>query len=148
MRGGNWKDKLTKGLAWASFALAIAAGSLLAATFVGGVVDTVLGWVPWSWVPFAVLALLFVFVAIDLFSDFIPNRLALYCTMAMPSVARSVNGRLGDNIETWAGQVRAQLQGGVDDWLGTTSAIGLAVAASGCAWLVARRTMSAKARVG
>ncbi len=148
MRGGDWKDKMTKGLAWTSYVLGIAAGSLLASTFFGGIVDNIFGFLPWDWVPFAALALLFVFVAIDLLSDWIPNRVALYCTMAMPSVARSVNGKLGDSIESWANSVREALQGQIGSWLGTTSAVGLAVAAAGCAWLVARRTMSAKAAAG
>jgi hypothetical protein len=148
MRGGDWKDKLTKGLAWASYVLGIAAGSLLASTFFGGILDTIFGALPWDWAAPAVLLLLFVFVAVDLLSDFIPNRLALYCTMAMPSVGRSVDGKLGDNIESWAGQVRSALEGDFASWLGTASALGLAVAASGAAWIVARRTMAAKAAGG
>lgn len=148
MRGGDWKDKMTKGLAWTSYVLGIAAGSLLASTFVGGMVDKMFGLLPWDWVPFAVLAVLAAFVFVDLVSDFIPNRLALYCTMAAPSIARSVNGELGDSIEAGAGSVRAALQGQIGSWLGTASAIGLAIAAAGVAWVVARRTMAAKAAAG
>lgn len=146
--GGNWKDKMTKGLAWSSYTLAVVAGALLASTFIGGFVDNVLGFIPWDWIPVAILAALFVLTAIDLLMDGVPNRVAMYCTIAMPSVARAVSGSLGNNIESWAGTVRDQLQGNLSDLLGTTSAIGLAVAAGICAWLVARRTMRAKAAVG
>lgn len=146
--GGNWKDKMTKGLAWGSYILSVVAGALLASTFIGGIVDNLLGFIPWDWIPVTILAALFVATGIDLLMDGVPNRVAMYCTMAMPSVARSVNGGLGNSIESWAGAVRGQLQGNLSDLLGTASAIGLAAAAGLCAWIVARRTMRAKAAVG
>lgn len=140
----NWRDMLTKGLAWTSYVFGIASAALLASTFLGGIVDNIFSIGP-DWIPFATLAILAVFVGIDLLSDFVPNRLALYCTLLMPSIARGVDGKLGQNVEDGANRVRDWLQGGIGDWLGTTSAIGLAIAGSGCAYLVARRTMKPKA---
>lgn len=142
---GNWKGRATQILAWVSFALGVTAGSLLASTFFGGFVDNIVGFGPWDWVPVLILAGLFVFVAVDLFSDMVPNRLALYSVMSMPSVARGVDGSLGTHVESWANSVRDALQGNLSDLLGTSSAIGLAGAAALVAWIVARRTMKAKA---
>lgn len=146
-KGGNVKAQITKGLAWASFSLAVAASPLLAGTFVGGIVDNILSIGP-AWLALLALVAVVVSVAVDLFVDMIPNRVALYCAMASCSVARSVQGRLGDNVEKWANALLDQIRGPLSDFAGTSSALALALAAGLAAWLVARRTMAAKAAGG
>ncbi len=143
----NAKALAVKVLAWVSFALGIAAAPLLAGTFVGGIVDNLLGFFP-AWVALTALVGLVVMTAVDLFSDGVPNRVALYCAMGSVSVARSVDGRLGDNVELWANTVLTQVRGPLGEWLGTSSALALAMAAGLAAWLVSRRTMAAKAAGG
>lgn len=141
--GGNIKAKVTKVAAWASFALAVAASPLLAGTFVGGIVDNVLGVLP-AVVPLVVFVVMIVSTAVDLGVDGVPNRVALYCAMLACSVARSVQGRLGDSVERWANALLDQIRGPLGDLLGTGSALALALAAAAAAYIVARRTMAAK----
>lgn len=143
-KGGNVKAQATKVAAWIAYVTAVAAGALLAGTFIGGLIDNLVTVGP-AWLPVVALIVLFVSTAVDLGVDGVPNRVALYCTMAMPSVARSVNGKLGNNVEHWANQVLDQIRGPLSAWLGTSSALALALAAGLAAWLVARRTMAAKA---
>lgn len=146
-KGGTIKAQATKVLAWASFALGVAASPLLAGTFVGGIVDNLLGILP-SWVALLALVAIVVMTAIDLGMDGVPNRVALYCAMAACSVARSVQGQLGDSVERWSNALLTQVRGPLSSWLGTSSALALALAAGLAAWLVARRTMAAKAAGG
>lgn len=142
--GKNWKGIATKILAWLSFVLGIAAGGLLAGTFVGGVINGVVGIGP-KWVPVVALVVLVFLTGIDLFADGVPNRVALYCVMAMPSLARAVDGKLGDRVEDAANAVLKEIRGDMASWLGTSSAVALALSAAAAAWLVSRRTMSARA---
>jgi hypothetical protein len=143
-KGGNLKATIMKILAWVAFVFGgLAASPLIAATFVGGIVDNLLSVGP-DWLPPLTLFLLVVFIAVDLFADMIPNRMALYGAMALVSVARSVSGRLGDNVERWANEARTAIQPDLQAWLGTGSIIAMAGALAVGGWLVSRRTMAAK----
>ncbi len=136
--GGNVKAKATKVAAWASFGLAVAASPLLAGTFVGGIVDNLLGILP-AFVPLVVFVVMIVSTAVDLGVDGVPNRVALYCAMLACSVARSVQGRLGDSVERWANALLDQIRGPLGDLLGTGSALTLALAAAAAAPQAAAR---------
>lgn len=141
MRGGNWKDKAIKGLAWASFVLAVIAGAALTDTFIGGTVAGGIGWLP-NWVAILLLIAGAVAAAVDLFVDGVPNRTAIGIAIALPSVARAVPGRLSDQVTGLSRQMLDHANsGGLGAWVGTTSALGLAVAVAAAAWIIARRTV-------
>lgn len=143
-KGGGAKSMAMKVLAWVAFVFGgLAASPLLAATFVGGIIDNLLSVGP-NWLAPAAAFLTVVFIAIDLIADGVPNRLALYCAMLLSSVARSMDGKLGDNIESAANQLRDQVAPGLEDWMGTGSIIAMAIALAGSGWLISRRTMAAK----
>lgn len=147
-KGAGAKAMATKVLAWVAFVFGgLAASPLIAATFVGGIVDNVLSVLP-NWVPPLALFVLVVFVVVDLYADGIPNRLALYAAMLTISVGRSVDGKLGDTTEKNANLLRKAVQPDLQDWLGTSSIIALALALAIGGWLISRRTMAAKAAGG
>ncbi len=154
----NWKAIATKVLAYTSFFLGMAAGSLLAGTPIAGLVrwaaglfDTVVNGllnmivpVPYGWVPLLLLAGAVVGLGMDLFHDGVPNRVALYMAMLIPSLATAVPGGLGQAAQEWWGRVLSWMDGPLGQALGTTTGLGLAATAAVVAWLVARRTMAAK----
>ncbi len=143
--GGGAKGLAMKILAWVAFIFGgLAASPLLAATFIGGIIDNLLSIGP-NWVPPLAAFLICVGIAIDLIADGIPNRLALYGAMLISSVGRSVNGKLGASIESGANQLRDQVSPGLEAWMGTGSIVAMALALAGAGWLISRRTMAAKA---
>jgi hypothetical protein len=139
MRGGN-KEKGIKILAWISFGLAVIGGAALSATFVGGIVANVMGILP-GWVSIVLFAAGFVAMAVDLFVDGIPNQVALYTAIVLPSLARSVPGRLSGTVTDLSRQALAQTNDALGVWLGTSSALGLAAAAVVVSLLMARRVV-------
>lgn len=130
----------TFALAWLSMALAAAGGSALAGTFIGGMIAGLLGWFP-SWVPALILGVGVVAMLLDMFLDLTPNRLAIACGILLPSVARSVDGRLGAEVTELATRFRAALDSWVGDWLGGAPTIGLALIAVAASLLMARRVV-------
>lgn len=148
MRGGGFGGTREKGitaLAWISYALAVAGGAAAAATFVGGFVAGVVRFFP-GWVAVAAFGAGFIAMAVDLFVDGTPNRLAIWMGILLPSVARAVPGRLGQTVTAVSNQVLAQINHVLGEWLGATSAFGVAVFAVAAALLVARRVVHKGAR--
>lgn len=139
--GGINKEKGIKALAWISFTLAAVGGAAIAGTFLGGFVAGLLGFFP-DWVGIVVLAGAFVAMAIDLFVDGIPNQVALYTAIALPSVARAVPGKLGDTVTSLSRQLLANVNSALGEWLGTSSAIGLAIVSIVVSLLMARRVIA------
>jgi hypothetical protein len=139
--GGLNKEKGRKALAWISFGLAVIAGAAIVATFVGGFIAGLVGWFP-SWVAIAAFAGAFVAMAIDLFVDGEPNQVALYSAMALPSLARAVPGRLSDTVTQMSGQALSQVNKSLGEWLGTSSAVGVAIACVVVSLLMARRVVA------
>jgi hypothetical protein len=139
--GGFNKEKGIKALAWISFTLAAVGGAALASTFIGTWTAALLGVFP-SWVGILIVAGGFVAMAIDLFVDGIPNQVALYTAIGLPVVARSVPGRLGDTVTDLSGRLLGSLQGALGDWLGTSSALGMAVVSVVVSLLMARRVIA------
>lgn len=140
----QWREKLVPWLAWASFLLAFASSPLLAGTFVGGFVDNVLTFGP-AWVALLALVVIGVGVGVDLIRDGVPNMMAFWGTLLICSVARSVDGRFGDRVEGWANALLGKIREPLSAELGTGSALALALCGAAAAFLVARRTMAAKA---
>src|SRR6266508_6534517 len=120
MRGGNWKGKAMTGLAWASWVLAVIAGAALADTFVGGMVSGAIGWLP-AFIAIGVFLAGVVAMAVDLFVDSIPNRVAIGLAMVLPSIARAVPGQLSTEVRALSRQMLDQANSsGLGTWVGTT----------------------------
>lgn len=106
--------KSIKGLAWASFVIALADGAMLPATFVGDAVDTGLGWLPWgAIVPIIILVVGWGAVFLDTYLDLEPNQVAVIGALLLPSVAASLNGGLAD----WTEDVADKVLNAIDQWL-------------------------------
>jgi hypothetical protein len=108
--GGINKQKGIKALAWISFILAVTGGAAVAGTFLGDWVSGLIGFFP-GWIGVVILAGAFTAMAIDLFVDGIPNQVALYTAMALPSVARAVPGSSATPSPTCPGSSSAPSTG-------------------------------------
>lgn len=139
MRGGG-KEKGIKVLAWISYGLAVVGGAAIAATFLGGWASGIVGILP-GWVAIVLFTGAVAAMAVDLFVDGIPNQVALYTAIALPSLARSVPGKLSDTVTDLSRQALSQVNDTLGVWLGTTSALGLAVSAVVVSLLMARRVV-------
>lgn len=131
--------KSVKGLAWASFIGALAIGAMLPGTFVGDVIDTVFGWLPWGPViPIIVLIVGWIGVFLDTYLDLEPNQLAVYGALLLPSVAATLSGGLAD----WTEDIADTVLQAVDQWLFSASPNGLGSQALAIALAVACGLMS------
>ena len=139
--GGFNKEKGIKALAWISYGLAVVGGAALAATFLGGWISGLVGIFP-NWVAIVAFVGAFVAMAVDLFVDGIPNQMALYTAIALPSLARAVDGRLSDTVTQVSGPALAQVNNSLGVWLGTSSALAVAAVAVVASLLVARRVVA------
>ncbi len=142
-RGGDWKNKTNKGLAWFAFALAVAAGSALTGTFVGSWISGIVGFLP-NWVTVPMMFGAFLWMAGDLFADGIPNKPALYISMVLPSMAVGMSGKLADSVQSWARQVLDRIDGSLGEWVGTGSVLTLAATVVVASLVIARRTVNAR----
>lgn len=134
------KQKGVKVLAWVSFGVAVVGGTLATQTFLGRAVQTILGALPWNWMPPVLLAVAFVAAAIDIFIDGEPNQAAIWAALLLPTVAASVPGRLGSWVSTWCGRLLGAIDGWLHAWI-TDSSTGLALACIGIALVMARRVV-------
>lgn len=143
LKGGikSARSKGIRGLAWSSMFVALAGGPLVAGTFVGDAIDTVLSAIPWVWMPPVLLGLMFVVLVLDLVVDGEPNHPAVWMLLVMPSVARATPGELGDRIGEWTGSALDLVAAPLREWLGTGSPIALAVFLAATALLLARKTV-------
>lgn len=142
-RGGDWKNKATKGLAWFAFVLAVAAGSALTGTFAGDWVSGIVGFLP-NWITVPLLIGGFLWVLGDLFADGIPNKPALYLAMLLPSWSLGLSGRLADQVQGWSGQVLDRIDSSLGTWVGTGSVLVLAASVVVASLVIARRTVQAR----
>lgn len=139
--GGFNKERGIKALAWISFVLAASGGAAVAGTFLGDWISGLLGFFP-DWLGILVLVGGFVAMAIDLFVDGIPNQIALYTAMTLPSIARAVPGKLGATVTDLSHQLLASVNNALGEWLGTSSAIGMAMVCVTVSLLMARRVIA------
>ncbi|MEO3930933.1 hypothetical protein ABGB07_44890 [Micromonosporaceae bacterium B7E4] len=135
------RQKGTTALAWASFGVAIVGGTFAAGMWIGEVIRTLLDALPWPWVPALLLLIAVVGVGIDLFVDGAPNQVAIYGGILTPSIATAADGKLGNSISDWTADLVNWLNGSLVEWLGTGSAVGLALACIICSLLMARRVV-------
>lgn len=137
----NHKAQGIKALAWISFGLAVVGGAALASMFIGDMIAGLIGFFP-PWLGSVMLAGGVVGMAIDLFVDGIPNRVALYTAMTIPSIARSVPGRLGDEVTRLSENLRAQVELPLGVWLGVASTTAVAIGCVVVSMLMARRVIA------
>ncbi|MEU6204609.1 hypothetical protein ABZ814_13590 [Micromonospora musae] len=135
------QQKGVRTLAWLSLGIATIGGTAAAGTFIGDWTDAVFGWIPWEWLAPLVLAILFITTAIDLLIDLTPNKAAIYSVIAMPSVASAAPGKFGDTLGGWFDGLMGWVNATLVQWLGTDSAVGLAIACIVAAVLMARRVI-------
>lgn len=138
---GMGGDKKVKVLAWISYILAVIGGAAITDTFIGRFVTGVVEFFP-SWLAIVAFAGGFVAMAVDLLVDGIPNRLAVYLGMVLPPVAAAVPGKLGDTVVSLSHSILAAVDGGMQSWLGVSSALGLAATSVVVSLLVARRVVA------
>lgn len=135
------QQKGVRTLAWLSLGIATIGGTAAAGTFIGDWTDAVFDWIPWEWLAPLVLAILFITTVIDLLIDLLPNKAAIYSVIAMPSVAASAPGKFGDTLGGWFDALMGWVNDTLVQWLGTDSAVGLAIACIVAAVLMARRVI-------
>jgi hypothetical protein len=141
MRGGGFKEKGIKGLAWTSFVLAVVGGAALAVSFVGNWITAGLDMFP-AWVRGIGLFAAVVAIAIDLFVDGIPNQVAVYSAIAIPVVAKSTSGALASNVTQLSNQLLTSANAQLGAVIGTTVPLAMGVAAVAASLLVARRVIA------
>jgi hypothetical protein len=88
-------------------------------------------------------------VVLDIALDMTPNRLAVWITMVIPSIAAGMGGGAKHaKVAAWISDISHTILGWVNEamgeWIGTTSVVGVALGAGLAAWIIARRTMPAK----
>lgn len=141
MRGGFIRGRGILILAWISMIFAVAGGAALAATFVGGIISGIVGIFP-GWIAVVAFALGVVALVIDLANDGTPNRLAIWMGILLPSIARAVPGKLSATVTQFSRQLLDYINQSLGEWVGTTSTIGVAIAAVGISLLVGRRVIA------
>jgi hypothetical protein len=137
------RDKVGLCLAWISEGFAVVAGTLATDTPVGHTIQQILHLFPWAWVPVLTLIGAVVATAVDLFMDGVPNRVAVFTTLAIPSIAAASPGSFGATISRWCGDLLGWVNDRLVGMLGTNSAIGLTLACALVAVLLSRRVVKA-----
>lgn len=143
--------KSIKGLAWASFVIAVADGVLLAGTFISDWIHTGLGFIsePWRTIITVILVIFGLVAAfLDCWLDLEPNQLAIWCALLLPSIARGLSGGIAD----WTRDASQTVLHAIDQWLFKAAPAGLgstwlAIAIAVAAVLMAHRVVK-KTRKG
>jgi fructose-specific phosphotransferase system IIC component len=131
--------KSIKGLAWASFVIAIADGALIPNTFVGDWTRKVFGWLPWGPViPIIVLIVGVVATFLDCYLDLEPNQVAVYSALMLPTIASTIHGGLAD----WVRELSQTVLDAIDQWLFQAAPRGLGSSALAIAIALAVTLMS------
>lgn len=138
--GGIIRGRGVTILAWVSMGFAVGGGTALASTFAGGAIARVVGIFP-DWVAATMFGLGVLGLLLDLANDGIPNQLAIWMGILLPSIARAVPGRLGVTVTDVSREILGYVNQFVAEWVGTSSAIGVAATAVGISLLVARRVV-------
>jgi len=111
----------TDPLAAASFLLASLGGMMAAGTFIGSIIIWIIHVGP-VWLPFPLAAVGVVLLGGDLIRDGIPERLAVYISMALPSVFMSMpeEGKLHQKFAGWIKDVNNKMNDWLGEWIGMT----------------------------
>lgn len=141
MAKGKGKSRGVKALAWISIVLAAAGGAAATPTPIG----TFIGWLvnlPPVWFAPSLLFVLAVITVLDPALDGVPNWLAVASVIVMPSVAKSVDGKLGTAVTNLSNEVLAATNEMLGDWLPqSVPALVAAIVLIASAALMARRVV-------
>lgn len=87
--GGAVKKRAKWTLAWGAFAFAVLGGNAATTFVIGPVITWGIGlFGPWElWVAWGLFAVAAAIVILDLATDWVPNRLAVYLTIVLPSLS-------------------------------------------------------------
>jgi hypothetical protein len=140
MAGGLIKGKGIIGLAWVSYTLAVVGGCAITASFLGDWISAIVG-IFWDWFAPVAFILGLLWMLIDLVMDGTPNRPAIWLAILLPSVARSVNGLVGQKVNEWADQLNAWMSQKLGEYVGAGSLTMIAFVATGAALIIARRVV-------
>jgi hypothetical protein len=141
------QQKGIKGLAWSSFGIAIVGGTLAPEMFIGRFLQGFLHLWPWKWIPPVLLGLAIVALAIDLFIDLVPNIAAIWSALTIPTLAASVEAKLGDKVSAGCAWILDQIDNPLHEWV-TDSSTGLAIGCIGAALIMARRVVKKSKAAG
>lgn len=111
--------KAKRGLAWTAFALAIVGGVTATASWLGTIISGVVG-AMWWWIPLGLMVVVGLLVVGDILGDGIPNRRAIYGVIVWPSLALSVEGKLGHTLRNSISGVNDYLDRTFAAWLTDT----------------------------
>lgn len=128
-------------MAWVSFGSGGCGGMLATGMWIGEAVHAVLSPIPWPWLPAVATLGLLVVIVRDFLIDGEPNKIAVYGAIALPSLAASATGKLGDSIHTWTSVILDWVNSWGPQWLGTSSATALTLAFIVTAILLAQRAV-------
>jgi hypothetical protein len=140
--GGGGGGKGKKALAWISFGFAVVAGAAFAVVGLGGFFDGLLGMFGLPWLPALLFAGVFIAMTVDLIVDAIPNQIAMWSAMLLPSLAQSVNGKLSQTVRDLCNQILSQVNAGLSSWFGVAGALGIGVVCAVAAYLMGRRVLA------
>ncbi len=135
------REKGVKALAWANMAVAVLGGALAVDTWIGELIARILSATPWPWLPPVLLFAAVVGIGLDLFLDGVPNQVAIGGALLAPSLAGATPGRLGSTITEWSGAFLDWMSAPLQQWVGTGSSTGLAMACIVASALMARRVV-------
>ncbi|OJF14478.1 hypothetical protein [Couchioplanes caeruleus] len=140
------QQKGIKGLAWVSFGIAVVGGTLCPEMFIGRFIQGFLHLWPWEWIPPVLLAGMVVAVFVDVFIDLVPNQWAIWSALTTPTLAASVEAKLGDTVSGWCRSLLDLIDGWLAEWI-TDSGTGLAIGCIAAALIMARRVVK-KSKAG
>jgi hypothetical protein len=128
------------GLAWLSWIAALIGGWGLNGTWGGSFIAGVLGFLPDPVAPI-ILFLGGLWMLLDAFLDFEPNRPAVWLAIFLPSVGQAVNGSWGRQFHQWGAELNSKMTSWMGEALGTSSLFALAAIFIGAALILARRVV-------
>lgn len=138
--GGGASGKGRNVLSWISLGAGLIGGSALAATFVGALIAGFVGLFP-AWIASGLFAVGLIALVLDCALDRTPNRLAIWMAILLPSIARAIDGKLGQAVRDLAGRVSDAANAQIGAWLGDSSVVAIAAFGVAVALLVAKRVV-------
>lgn len=137
---GGFRQKGIHTLAWVDLGIAIAGGSAISLMWAGAGIAWILTLFP-LWVPIVVLVLGVLAAGLDCL-DGVPNRLAIWCGLLLPSVALAVPTKLGVQVTNGCSQIMSVITDNTSQWTGQIPMTAIAIMFTGIALLMARRVVA------
>jgi hypothetical protein len=110
-------EKLSDGLAWLAFLLAVIGGFAATSSFIGDLFVAGVHIGPW-WLPLALGVVGFLFIIGDLIEDGVPDRLrTVYITILWPSTWLAIEGKFGKLLNSWIVSMNKMLDSKLAVWV-------------------------------